>query len=114
MKKSQLLELVLVRFERKLDVFVCEAIDYINNDNSKLAMILPPGRTFDPTVYQHSAELKVWIAELLDGNLTLGSWMYANYPDMQPLNGIEYHVQMRMTRIAWVKWMITYWQQKGE
>lgn len=56
-------------------------------------------------------DLTQWIEILLDGCFALDGWLQiAHNADPLDYSHTDYKEQMRITRLAWVKWMLTVWK----
>ena len=63
--------------------------------------------------------LKRWITYvLLDGKYTLEEWLVNNVPEAKALrtkkHRDEFYERTRSTRLAWLDWMIDYWEARGD
>ena len=63
--------------------------------------------------------LKQWITyALLDGPRTLDDWLINNVPEAKALrpkkHWVELYERTRITRLAWLDWMIGYWEARGD
>ena len=103
MKKSEILRSAKFHIQHNHNGFVCTAI----MNGIRLADI---GRTDR----QHQFLVK-WVEGLLDGSQTLNDWLCKNHDIESPLVAVAtYTDKMRITRMAWLDWMISYWEARGD
>jgi hypothetical protein len=58
------------------------------------------------------ASLRAWVVALLDGSPSLEDWIIRIYA-YEPKLVWTSDDKMRETRLAWIDWMITYWQGRA-
>ena len=99
MKKSDILRKARTLIETKQSDYVCYAIGAASTGNSKTCA--------------QGDKLTEWVMELLGEYPTLGGWLY-----WRRVEGIGQasctNGKIRVTRLAWLDWMIQYWEAKGD
>ena len=107
MKKSELLKEVRPMVERcNGGGFICNCIDvFAYGKNNK--------------TWAQAVALKRWITYvLLDGKYTLEDWLIKNVPEAEALadkkRPSKFYERTRITRLAWIDWMIKYWEARGD
>lgn len=100
MKKSEMLQRARGMLERKTKTTILPAL---------MGCV-----TLCPAAQPQFAELKRWIESMLDGHFTYEGWLMEHHPDFLPSIGITTVIGGDLDclpgRLAWMDWMIEYWQ----
>jgi hypothetical protein len=97
MKNSDILREARGRIEDRSLSYVCLAINHPKQWNGN-----------------DRENLKSWVLALLGSHYTLESWIEENCGVWIREDMKRDAEKMRVTRLAWIDWMIAYWEGKGQ
>jgi hypothetical protein len=107
MKYSEILRAVRTKIENHQSLFVCCTISEITNNREHPLRLWVTGLMGTQC---HYYPLDTWL-DCMHGIKAPNSLDYEQYGDYQKAEK-EFYAKMRATRVAWVTWMIEYWEKE--